>query len=253
MLNNLLPARLGELARAFVLADRERLGKGQVLGTLVFDRFLDGVSLLVMLVTVLLTLRLPPGMEEVRERLTAAGLSAAGVAAAMVLFLVVVARRREVALGVVERLCRALPERFRERVLSATESFLHGLIPAGERPSPVPLVVTSVVIWATAAWPVDLVLRSFGAALPPSGTLFILVLLIFAVMVPASPGYIGTYHAACVYGLLAFGLSREKALSIAIVLHGLNFLPVTLVGFLLLARQRLSLGELEHRVQENGS
>ena len=59
-----------------------------------------------------------------------------------------------------------------------------------------------------------------------------------------SPGFVGTYHAACVYGLSAFGVPREQALSVAIVVHGINFFPVILVGLGCLWRENLSLGAL---------
>jgi uncharacterized membrane protein YbhN (UPF0104 family) len=75
--------------------------------------------------------------------------------------------------------------------------------------------------------------------------MFILVLLVFAVMVPASPGYIGTYHSACFMGLSAFGIMKSTALSIALVLHGIGFFPVIIAGFYYLWKNKISLTELQ--------
>jgi glycosyltransferase 2 family protein len=105
-------------------------------------------------------------------------------------------------------------------------------------------VLSSLSIWATAIWPVDLVLRSFGVTLPISASMFIMVFLVFAVMVPASPGYVGTYHYACVTALSAFGIGSERAFSIALVIHGLSFFPVTAAGLLLLWHDKMSLKKL---------
>jgi hypothetical protein len=70
------------------------------------------------------------------------------------------------------------------------------------------------------------------------------VLLVFAVMVPASPGFIGTYHYACFKGLSAFGISESKSISIALVLHSVAFFPVILAGFYHLWRGKMSLGAI---------
>jgi uncharacterized protein (TIRG00374 family) len=109
------------------------------------------------------------------------------------------------------------------------------------------LLLTSIVIWIFAIWPVDLLLLSFGINLPITASMFIMVFLVFAVMVPASPGYVGTYHAACVYGLMAFNIEKEKALSIALVIHGVSFFPVILLGFYCLWNDKFTLSELRKK------
>jgi uncharacterized protein (TIRG00374 family) len=109
------------------------------------------------------------------------------------------------------------------------------------------LILSSLVIWGTAAWPIDLVLKAFNIQLPFTAALFILVFLVFAVMVPASPGFIGTYHAACMYGLMAFAISKEQALSVAIVVHAISFFPVILFGFFFLWKEKISFATLKSK------
>jgi uncharacterized membrane protein YbhN (UPF0104 family) len=135
------------------------------------------------------------------------------------------------------------PAKVGETVLRLLDSFVAGL-KMGTPAAMVGIVLSSAVIWGFALWPVDLVLRAFGIILPLSGAMLILVFLVFAVMVPASPGFIGTYHAACVYGLKAFDVPLEKAMSIALVMHGIGFFPVIVVGFYYLAKDRISLSAL---------
>ena len=91
---------------------------------------------------------------------------------------------------------------------------------------------------------VDLVLQGFDVHLPITASMFILVLLVFAVMVPASPGYIGTYHYACYKGLSAFGIPESTAVSIALVIHGIGFFPVIIAGFYHLWRNKISLNTI---------
>jgi uncharacterized membrane protein YbhN (UPF0104 family) len=90
-----------------------------------------------------------------------------------------------------------------------------------------------------------MVLQGFGINLPITASMFVMVLLVFAVMVPASPGYIGTYHYACFKGLSAFGIPESTAVSIALVIHATGFFPVIISGMYYLWKNKLSLNELQ--------
>jgi len=247
MANNLLPARLGELARAYVLAEREGIGAGAVVATLVIDRLTDGFTVLLLLLAAVFTLRLPPGSEAAQQGLVAGGYATLGLYLAVVVFLVVLRRNTTGTLRFLERLLKPFPPRFAAKVIPFLGAFIDGarLTPHGRERLAV--AATSLVIWVLAFLPIDCVLRAFGLNFPLSVSLFILVLLVFAVMVPAAPGYVGTYHAACVYGLLALGVPRETALSVAIVIHGVGFFPVIVVGLCCLWRENLSLSALGRR------
>jgi uncharacterized membrane protein YbhN (UPF0104 family) len=75
--------------------------------------------------------------------------------------------------------------------------------------------------------------------------MFILILLVFAVMVPASPGFIGTYHYACYKALSVFGIPETTSVSIALVMHGAGFFPVIIAGMYYLWKNKISLNELQ--------
>ena len=60
--------------------------------------------------------------------------------------------------------------------------------------------------------------------------LVVLVLTTISVVIPSTPGYVGTYHYLCQVALLMFGVPAGEALSFAIVAHALSVLPVTLLG-----------------------
>jgi glycosyltransferase 2 family protein len=107
------------------------------------------------------------------------------------------------------------------------------------------IMLSSILIWAFAVLPVDMILRSFGVTLPITASMFIMVLLVFAVMVPASPGFIGTYHYACFKGLSAFGIPETTSISIALVIHGTAFFPVIFAGLYHLWANKISLGDIQ--------
>ena len=244
MANNLLPARLGEFVRAYVLGEKESLETSAVFATLVLDRLFDGFTVILILVVTFFTVKLPPGMEKIQHGLVMGGYVTLAFYVVVIAFILILKKQTVRTLKVTARLLRPFPARFSEKVIPVLGSFIEGLR-ISARPMDVFLLFSSSgVIWAFAVWALDMVLCSFGIVLPITASMFIMVFLVFAVMVPASPGYVGTYHFACVTALTAFGITSEKALSVALMVHGVSFFPVILLGFYYLWRDKLSLAEV---------
>ena len=244
MANNLLPARLGEFIRAYSLGQKEGIGTSAVFASLVVDRLCDGFTVLLVLLITFFTIRLPAGMEEIQQGLVTGGYVTFALYLGVIAFLVLLRSRTDWTVRLVSLVLAPLSASFAGKVADQMRSFVSGIrIPC--HPAGIAgIVVSSLLIWASAIWPVDLMLRSFGVLLPISGSMFIMVFLVFAVMVPASPGYVGTYHFACVTALSAFEIGSEKALSIALVMHGMSFFPVIAAGLYCLWRDKLSLKKL---------
>ncbi len=247
MANNLLPARLGEFVRAYVLAQKESLDTSSVFATLVVDRLCDGFTVLLVLLITFFTVRLPVGMENVQQGLVTGGYVTLALYLLVMVFLFVLKKRTFWTLQQVKTLLKPFPARLSEKVIPVLGSFIAGLRLSTKPFDLAAILIVSLLIWASAIWPVDLLLRSFGIVLPISASMFIMVFLVFAVMVPASPGYVGTYHFACVTALQAFGIQSEKALSVALVIHGTGFFPVIVAGFFYVWRDKLSLKAISER------
>jgi len=244
MANNLLPARLGEFVRAYSLGQKEGLGTSAVFASLVVDRLCDGFTVLLVLLITFFTIRLPAGMEGVQQGLVTGGYVTFALYLAVLAFLALLKGRTEWTVRLVSRVVSLFSPRCSGQLVAQLRSFISGIrIPTA--PSQLAAVLaSSLLIWAGAIWPVDLVLRSFGVVLPIQASMFIMVFLVFAVMVPASPGYVGTYHFACVTALSAFRIGPEKALSIALVIHGMSFFPVIGAGLYCLWHDKLSLKKI---------
>lgn len=245
MANNLLPARLGEFVRAYCLARREGLETPAVFASLVIDRLLDGFTVLLMLLFTLFTLRLPLGSADAATALRAGGAAMFLLYLGVVLFLYLLRRQTMRTLAFVGRVLRPFPRGLSDRLIPMLGSFISGIRLSAKGGHIAALVLSSLSIWTFAVLPVDFVLQGFGIHLPIGASMFIMVLLVFAVMVPASPGYIGTYHYACFKGLSAFGIADSVSVSIALVIHAVGFFPVIVAGSYHLWREGLSLRALE--------
>jgi hypothetical protein len=109
MANNLLPARLGEFVRAYVLGEKEALGFGAVFASLVIDRLFDGFSVLMILLLTCFVLVLPPGMERVQQLLVMGGYATLALYFAVILFLVILKMRTIKTIGVLGALLKPFP------------------------------------------------------------------------------------------------------------------------------------------------
>ena len=249
MANNLLPARLGELVRAYSLGRKEGIDTSAVFASLVVDRLCDGFTILLVLLVTFFTIELPAGMEDVQGGLATGGYVTFALYLCVLAFLALLRTRTEWTLRLVARLLAPVSAAAAGKSASLLRSFISGIrFPSGAA-GMAGTAAASLLVWTTAIWPVDLLLRSFGVELPITASMFIMVFLVFAVMVPASPGFVGTHHFACVTALSAFGIRSEEALSIAIVVHAMGFFPVTAAGLYCLWRDKLSLRKVGEKYE----
>jgi uncharacterized protein (TIRG00374 family) len=241
MANNVLPARLGEFVRAFVLAQREGLQTPAVFASLVIDRLFDGFTVMLILLFTLFTLHLPHGLAEAESMLRTGGVVTFLLYMGVVAFLILLKRQTMRTLAWTAILLKPFPQRISDQIIPLLGSFIGGIRMSSKGGHVFAILFSSMAVWILCIIPVDLTLRGFGIQLPITASMFILVLLVFAVMVPASPGFVGTYHYACFKGLSAFGIPESTAVSIALVLHGTAFFPVIFAGFYYLWKNKISL------------
>jgi hypothetical protein len=241
MANNVMPARLGEFVRAYVLAQREGLQTPAVFASLVIDRLFDGFTVMLILLLTLFTLRLPQGLTEAETVLKTGGVVTFVLYAGVVAFLILLKCQTMRTLAWTAVLLKPLPQCLTERIIPLLGSFIGGIRMSSNGGHIAAVLASSLAVWIFCIIPVNFVLQGFGINLPITASMFILVLLVFAVMVPASPGFIGTYHYACFKGLSAFGITGPVAASIALVLHGTAFFPVIVAGAYHLWQGKISL------------
>lgn len=245
MANNLLPARFGEFVRAYILAKREGLQTPTVFASLVIDRLCDGFTVILILLLTLFTLKLPNGIADAETLLRTGGVITFAIYMAAAVFLFLLKRKTVRTLEWTSFLLKPFPTKFSESVILLLGSFIGGIRISCKLNHIVAVILSSLAAWLFCIIPVDMVLKGFGIELPITASMFIIVLLVFAVMVPASPGFIGTYHYACFKGLSAFGIEESMAVSIALVLHATGFFPVIIAGMYYLWKNKISFNELQ--------
>ena len=241
--NNVLPLRAGEFVRIYVVARRIAAQQaGTVTGgmwlagaTIVVERILDSLTLVLILGVLILLIPVPAALEYAAAVVLAVDLVAA--AALATLALAPDFSRRWLA-----RLTRRRPalQHRAERALSLILRGLEGIRVPAHR---LPLLVWTVVAWCLPAAGAWALLRAMHLPLPIIAGWTVMTFVGFGISIPSAPGYVGVWHAATVLALSIFGVAQATALGYALLYHASQFVPITLVGWLFLVREHVSLGE----------
>ncbi len=247
MANNVLPLRAGEVVRVYVVARRWSASVGTAarshpfwttLATLIVERVLD--SLIVVLVLAVLVLVVP-----VPRFLEVAALVVLAIDLASVTMLIAVVAAPRLCARLIRRLIGRWPGLLR-RVLTAFETFVHGLDGIRTPSHAVPLIGWTMLVWLAPAFAAWTVLMALDLHLPFAAPWAVLAFVGLGVSIPSAPGYVGVFHAAAALAVGLFGVSRSAAVGYALLFHASQILPVTLIGWLYLLRENMSLGEAAH-------
>lgn len=247
MVNNVFPARAGELARAFALSrERREVRFTAAFASLAVDRLFDGVVVLLLMLLATLDPRFPADA-------TILGATAAGIAATaglvlggVAVALSMLAYAPGAVIGLVERIVTSMVPRLTPKVRGLLEGFASGLGVLRE-----PKLALEVLWWTVLHWLCNALAFYFGfLALdidaPASATLFVQGLIAIGVALPSSPGFFGAFEAAGAAGLGLYGVASASAVSWAIGFHLLSFVPITVIGAWYFARLDLRLKDINN-------
>ncbi|MEW5724189.1 MAG: lysylphosphatidylglycerol synthase transmembrane domain-containing protein, partial [Thermodesulfobacteriota bacterium] len=253
---NVLPLRLGEFIRAYVLARREEMTVSGVFATVVVERIFDGFTVLLFLLVSLFLL--PWSLDQgTREWITAFSVLAVVIYLAAILFLVLLKWKVRLVLGVSDRVLRRLP-RWRETAGRMILAFAGGLDALASLRLFAIIAVCSLLVWLAAAGFYWVVMFAFccvggtdlGAHAGYLGATFVLAGVALGVMLPSSPGFVGTFELACITAVAALGADRSLAESYALVSHAATYFPVTLTGIVYLYLHNFSLRQIQAAGEE---
>jgi len=242
MVNNLFPAKMGELARAYLIGEKENLPKTLCLSTIMVEHLLDISVLLIFLLVLMPLVSLPPWLKT-------SGTMLGFLALGMIVFLFLVMQREEKFLNWINWWFHYIPERFRDKVQVILKNMLQGMRVVTGRYI-FYAFGTLVAMWCTVFLNAYLVMLAFGLFLPIYAPIMVIVFTAFGKVIPSSPGGIGTLHYLIIVVLMAFGVSKEVALGYAILMHGFGFFIEVVSGLVLLFSSRLSLAKITGRPEE---
>jgi len=224
MLNNLLPLRVGELGRAYLIGKSENVDYAQALTTIFVERVLDILVLFGLLLVLL------PLVDEPRWATGSAvvlGLGTLGLA----VLLATVGSFRQLALAVARKVLRVTSKDTQIRVERWLEAALTGFAVLSH-----PRVLIEAIFWSVLGWACSSVflfscLRALDLHLSYTAPLFVMVAINLGMVIPSTSGYVGVYHAIVVEAMTkVFAVDRESAAAFAILSHALFYVTPIILG-----------------------
>lgn len=245
MVNNLVPARAGEFARAYAISrEAKSVSFSAALGSLAVDRILDATA-----VAILFFVALP--FSHFSSDALVGGLSVASLtriaAVAATLPLVVLALaalRPELITRLASAVFRRVLPKAHDRILGIVSAMLSGISAMRSPGRAVRMLAYALAMWTLSAFSFWLGFRAVGIEASFAAALFVQTLIAFGVAVPSSPGFFGVFELAGVAGLGLYGVPRDLAVSWALSYHILTFLPITLIGLWYFARLGMHFSDL---------
>ncbi len=227
--NNILPARAGDAVRVFLMAPRAGVSRRTVVGTLIAERLLDLVVIIVLFIVVGYAVlgEVGAGSLELVAAVTAVGILGAGLA-------FVLLRRNE---------------RVLEAIGPMLTSTLGLLGPAGAA-----LVAMTLGIWLIETFVWMTVGAAAGLDMSLVQGLYLVALASIFSLIPSGPAYAGTQDVAAVVGIKAIGGSGSLAATYLILLRFVLQVPITIAGLALLAARYGGIGKLRRaRLEETAA
>jgi glycosyltransferase 2 family protein len=243
MANNILPFRMGEIIRAWILGRKENRTISESFATIVMERVFDILSILILFVAFIFyfstkeDVTLPSWLIQGAWLFTAISLIALGV-------LLALRFKTEIALKWVAICLKPIPDAFSNRIMSLFESFIEGLSIFSSMPAVLGAFTLSMVIWLDLAWAYYFMFQAVGIQATVLISMFLIVGLAFAVSIPSAPGFIGTFHYVGCQILVITGIKGNLE-AYVLLAHAMAYIPVVVLGFLYLSLENLTFKDLK--------
>ena len=223
---NVMPARLGEVVRPWLLSRRSAVTFSNVVGNLVVEKTMDSVVLLFYVLVGLLT------VERLPHWVRAGAVVPAVIAGTLVVLVALLWWRGE---AFVDRwLLHRLPERFGAGVKRVLAAIIEGMRVLPDHRLLFAVFAVSMMLWFVPILSSYVMLRAFDFSLPFSAAVVVFIFIGFGTALPNMPGMIGAFQYACVLALALFGVDKVDALAYGVVLNAVQFLTIVAQGLIAL-------------------
>ena len=239
-----IPARIGELARPYLIAKKSSIKMSSALGTIIVERVLDSLAVLTMTFAVLILQDLPSWMIK-------SGILFFIVTMLVIACMIGLILRRERAVKIIDRILRRLPGKPTQKVNHVIHHFIDGFQVITDVKRLLYLLLLSAVVWLVDVAAIYTLLLAFSFNLPVLAAFVVMVILIAGIAIPTAPGFIGNWHYACILGLSLFGIAKPEGFSFALVYHFLSMIIVIILGVLFLPFNKLSISDMTKQMAED--
>jgi uncharacterized protein (TIRG00374 family) len=245
MLNNVTPARAGEIARAFLLSRATpKVPFPAAFASLVVDRLLDAAVVFLLMFGAMLDPAFPKGAMVFGRSMSSIAFGGMLLIGFVLLAMYAMVLFPAHVLTLYELVVRKIAPKFEARGRTALESLVHGLSVLRTPSRFVAVLSWTLVHWLVNALAFWLAFKAVHIEAPYSAALFLQGLIAIGVAAPQAPGFFGVFEFFGKEGLGLYGVAPDAAATWAISFHFLSYVPITVIGAWYFLRTGMSLGEL---------
>tara|TARA_B100000315_G_scaffold215253_1_gene214461 strand:+ start:13063 stop:14079 length:1017 start_codon:yes stop_codon:yes gene_type:complete len=249
---NLLPARVGELIRAYLLGKRENIPFPSSFATIVIERMFDMIAILVMLGSLLffqpdlMNNKSSFGNPVMMEKIIMFGWIGFVIVVLIILTSFLLMYKQERVISWIKFLCRPLSENLQTKILNSLYSFTDGLHVLKNLKITLTVILLTGVIWIFSLISYYPFYFAFNIDyLPFSSLVVVFVVICIFIAVFPTPGFIGSFQAACMVGLHdIFGVPEATAASFGIVTWAFSMGIAAIGGVFFIIKDNISMKDI---------
>jgi len=241
-LNIIVPGRFGEIAKAWLPAKRYRISGSYVLGTVVIEKIFDFFAWVLLWVSV-------PAFFALRDRLKGYTIAVV-ICFVLILLLVLVVWKRELMRKWLYYFSSLLPEKIKKRVFNFLERGMEAFSLLKRSRTSLIIVLYTALIFLLSTLTNFLLFKAYDFRLSFFEALILLLVIQVGSAPPSVPGKIGIFEYMVILGLTLFAINKTDAMSYALMLHLVSYLPKIILGFIFMTNLKISIKKTEAEVSK---
>ncbi|HEY2491600.1 MAG TPA: lysylphosphatidylglycerol synthase transmembrane domain-containing protein [Paenibacillus sp.] len=242
--NNLIPLRAGDILRAVLIGNKEKISKVASFSSVILERVVDGLTMLIFLII---------GFANLHTEslwLTRVMYLSILVFFTCIVFIVLLCKYQQSFIHFLGRMISKKSEKLADAAIRFMQNFLVAFQVVQSKSMLVKILVSSLLIWGLEASLFMMVAKSFGI----SDHVFLLGIVSVAIvslgiMIPSSPGYVGTFEFFCTLSLGLFMIHSSQSASFSILVHVSQYIPITVIGCIMWLSLTLSNKSSRQRIE----
>ena len=243
MLNIYLPARAGDIYRAYYLGAEKQEKKMKIFGSIILERTLDGICVFLILLFAILSYSNQQWMINL-----AYTIGALFIGSFLIFYLIFKFNKVDFICEKLVQISSKLPEFIAKKLTKLikainhhTNSFIEGFEVLNSLKYSAQSFLLSIIIWLIECYVTFLIINSFHLNLGFSAALFVISLISFSTMIPSTSVFLGPYQYAYILALGIYNIDKSTALAISTVHQGILMLMLTSIGLFYLLKFNFSI------------
>ncbi|MGZ6236655.1 MAG: lysylphosphatidylglycerol synthase transmembrane domain-containing protein [Syntrophales bacterium] len=235
-----IPARLGEVARPYLITKKCHIRMTAAVGTILVERIFDCLTVLLIFLLALFFTPLP------------LWLIRAGIVFFLITMIILVGMtfmilKREVSLRFLNWTCTKLPERYTLKLNHLFHQLVDGFKIITDPKLLFHVISLSIVMWLMDVAAIYFMFLAFGFVLPLAAPFVVMIILMIGISIPAAPGFVGNWHYSCILGLSLFGIPKAEAFTFSVMFHVICVGTIIFLGLMFLPSNKFSLSDLNRQ------